>query len=436
MKKHCRKVRDFKYYIQKLIFLGNKQDRPLSDLIFIYFIASMLFLSGICEVLNVLLDVPKRVILFNYTIVAVLFLFYFWVNQTKNIKIIRYLFLIVAIFSIVFIWLFLEGSAGPSMLIFQAYITVLVFISTGREFNIFLGTLILVIVILFVFEFVYPDFIVSYHSVQQRTLDVLSLAFLLCLVEIPLLIYARNVLFKERNKALETAESKSFILANMSHEIRTPMNAIIGFTELMTDPNIETPDRDNYLKIVNQNSRTLMNLLNNIINMSKLESGMAQVYISKANINEVVKFVFETLNSICHNSDTKLEVEYLKEEDAFCEIDENLLIQIIMNLGYNAIKFTKRGTITLKAVRNKEWIILSVKDTGCGIPSNKKQNLFKRFRQINSEVHMVPSNGSGLGLSICKSLTDLLQGEIWFTSEENVGSEFFAKFPIISKVNK
>lgn len=435
MKKQNQKVRDFKFYIQKLIFLGKKKERPLSDLIFIYFIASMVFLSIVSEVVNILLGLPREVILFNAVIIVVLIFFYFWVNQTKNIKTIRYLFLIVSILSTGFLWFFLDGSSGPSVLMFQAYITVLVFVSSGKEFNTMLGCMVLVTVFLFILEIIYPEYIVAYNSAKQRTLNELILVVLLCLVEIPLLIYARNVLFQERNQALETAESKSLILANISHEIRTPMNAIIGFTDLMADPSIEKQDSDNYLKIVNKNSRILMNLLNNVINMSKLESGNDQVYISKVNINKVVKFVYETLNSLVVHTNIELKVEYLEDEEAVCEVDENLLYQIIVNFGYNAIKFTQNGTVTFKVAKKGMFMIFSVKDTGCGIPKNQQKNLFERFNQVNNGVNMVPINGVGLGLSICKGLTDLLHGEIWFTSKENVGSEFFVKFPMVSKVN-
>ncbi|TLX74399.1 HAMP domain-containing histidine kinase [Labilibacter sediminis] len=429
-------VKDFRFYAQRFVFLRKKSNRALPDLVFMYTVMAVFWLVFISIIVCHALQMAKEVLYFNYVIGIVLVTIYLAGNYLINLKLLRYLFLLLTLVSTSFLWVYTEGSSGPSILIILGYVTMLVFISMGREFNIMLTILVINTIGLFVIEYLFPDFIEVYQSHNQKTLDILSLVSLLFLFEIPLLIYARTYLYKERNQAIESAESKSSILANMSHEIRTPMNAIIGFTELMSDPQLERKEIDSYLKIVNQNSRTLMNLLNNVINMSKLESGSAQVYISRVSANEVIKFVYETLKSLCVNSETELRVEYIEEEKAQLEVDENLLFQIIVNLGYNAIKFTSKGVIAIKANRSKDDVIFSVKDTGCGIPKEEIGNLFERFSQVKSDANIMPANGAGLGLSICKGLIDLMQGEIWCTSEVGVGSEFFVKLPVVSQLSK
>ena len=322
------------------------------------------------------------------------------------------------------------GSSGPTILIMHGFITILVFLTIGREYYITMGLVALIMLSLFFVELRFPELIKPFHNEFQKSANMFSVVVFFILMEIPVLLYARNNLYKERNDALAVAERKSTLLANISHEIRTPMNAIIGFTELMNDPDIKKEEIKSYLQIVNQNSRTLMNLLNNAINITKLDSGITQVYYCDYNVNRGLSGLHETLKLINPNPEVNIEVEYLQDNLEGYRTDENLLFKILLNISFNAIKFTQRGEVRIKAVKQEDSLLFQVSDTGCGIPEDMHANLFERFKQANDHIKANPGNGAGIGLAICKGLTELLNGNIWFESEIGVGTQFYVKLPL------
>ncbi len=415
--------------IERALVIRDK-NRPLQDLIFLYTILAMVLFTGLGAGINVIIESSPSITYSNYVILSVMIVFYLLARNAKLIKYVRWIFITVAGPTIVYVWILTEGSAGPSMIFIHGLISLLVFMLVGKELYVTVGLMILIAISCYGIEYFYPEIFHHYANDEQRTIDSLSVVILIFILEIPILIFARNALYMQRNKAIEESDIKTSIMANLSHEIRTPMNAIIGFADLMSEKGIDEADRENYLKIVKQNSRSLMNLLDNVISSAKLDSGTAKVFYAKSNANDIMQLSCDTLKSIAINSKIKLLTKPIEEKYAGIEVDENLLFQILLNLGYNAIKFTQEGSVSFALSKEDEYLQFSVSDTGAGIPEDKKENLFERFTQLNQEVNMIPTNGAGLGLSISKRLTELLQGEIWFTSQENEGSTFFIKIPI------
>ena len=131
------------------------------------------------------------------------------------------------------------------------------------------------------------------------------------------------------------------------------------------------------------------------------------------------------------NKEVEIKIANNLSKNVSFEVDENLIYQILINLGFNALKFTSKGEVLLSSTKNEESIIFSVKDSGCGIPEEEKKDLFEKYTQAQNNSVMNPANGAGLGLHICKSLSELLNGKIWFHSQVGVGSEFFVKFPLV-----
>ena len=422
--------------IQKLIFFGE-QNRPLKDLLLVYVFFCMILLIGISTVINLFIGIPSNIILFDMIVMGAFIIFYLLANFTKQYDVIRKVFVVATFAACTYLWCATQGSSGPSIFLLQALAVVIIFISSGKELYVSLVALFIMTILLYLLEFYYPELIQHYESDNQRLLDTLSMAVLLLLFEIPLLINARNVLFKERNEAVSFAEESSYFLAKMSHEIRTPMNAITGFAELLEDPDINPVDHQYFLKILNQNSRMLLNLLNNIINVSKLNSGQTMVYYSQCNANNILDHVSETLKTL----NTKEEVsvvmlENTSEDSGLFQVDQNLIYQILINIGYNALKFTTKGSVMVSWYRKGDSIIFSVKDTGKGIPIEEQRGLFDKYKQVGDQAEVNQLNGAGLGLFICKSLTDLLKGNIWFVSEEGLGTEFFVELPVDQDTEK
>ena len=229
-------------------------------------------------------------------------------------------------------------------------------------------------------------------------------------------------LIAARDKAEEMDRLKSAFLANMSHEIRTPLNAIVGFSSLLTETE-DMKDRKQYMAIVQENTELLLQLISDILDLSKMESGAFEFVKSDTDVNLLCSEIIRSLRM-----KVPAGVELVFEECLpGCHVwaDKNRLNQVISNFINNALKFTFSGSITLGYYRQTDgYLRFYVRDTGMGIPKNKIKTVFDRFVKLNSFVH-----GTGLGLSICKSLVEQMGGTIGVESEEGEGSCFWFTYP-------
>lgn len=229
-------------------------------------------------------------------------------------------------------------------------------------------------------------------------------------------------LIAARDKAEELDRLKSAFLANMSHEIRTPLNAIVGFFSLLTETE-DMKDRKQYMAIVQENTELLLQLISDILDLSKMESGAFEFVKSDTDVNLLCSEIIRSLRM-----KVPAGVELVFEECLpGCHVwaDKNRLNQVISNFINNALKFTFSGSITLGYYRQTDgYLRFYVRDTGMGIPKNKIKTVFDRFVKLNSFVH-----GTGLGLSICKSLVEQMGGTIGVESEEGEGSCFWFTYP-------
>ena len=229
-------------------------------------------------------------------------------------------------------------------------------------------------------------------------------------------------LIAARDKAEELDRLKSAFLANMSHEIRTPLNAIVGFSSLLTETE-DMKDRKQYMAIVQENTELLLQLISDILDLSKMESGGFEIVKSDKDVNQLCSEIIRSLRM-----KVPAGVELVFEECLpGCHVwaDKNRLNQVISNFINNALKFTFSGSITLGYYRQTDgYLRFYVRDTGMGIPKNKIKTVFDRFVKLNSFVH-----GTGLGLSICKSLVEQMGGTIGVESEEGEGSCFWFTYP-------
>jgi len=234
-------------------------------------------------------------------------------------------------------------------------------------------------------------------------------------------------LIQAKEKAEENDKLKTVFLANMSHEIRTPMNGIIGFTNLLKNPKISAETRVKYVEIIQKSGNRLLDLINELINISKIEAGQMQLNLSATKISELLYELKQFFLPETNNKGLHLTLENnIINPDYKVETDKDKLYAILVNLIKNAIKYTNEGIIKFGVYKVGNQLKFFVKDTGIGIPNEKKSIVFQRFRQVEESAY---HEGTGLGLSIAKGMVELLGGTVGFASAIKKGSIFFFTIP-------
>ena len=240
-------------------------------------------------------------------------------------------------------------------------------------------------------------------------------------------------LIKAKEKAEESDRLKTTFLANMSHEIRTPMNGILGFADLLKEPNLSGETQNEYINILEKSGVRMLNTINDIIDISKIESGQMMASISETNITELIEQIFSFFKPTVEQKGIQFFLRNsLPVNEAKIKTDHQKVYGILSNLLRNAIKFTKEGFIEIgynlcKTDPHPE-LIFYVKDTGIGIPQENMNIIFERFRQ-GSESNSRNYEGAGLGLSISKAYVEMLGGKIWVESELGQGTTFYFTLP-------
>lgn len=237
-------------------------------------------------------------------------------------------------------------------------------------------------------------------------------------------------LMEAKEKAEESERLKSSFLTNMSHEIRTPMNGILGFMDLLQNPELSGEERNEYITIVRASGDRLLHTINDIIDISRIESGEYIVTQKAVNINALLIELYKFFSPEAEKKGIALQLSNtLPIAESGVLTDKSKLESILTNLIKNAIKFTFHGSIEFGCHLKDNNYLFYVKDTGAGIPANHVNSIFNRFVQGDTS-HSRPYEGSGLGLSISKAYTEMLSGKIWVESEVNSGSVFYTSLPL------
>ena len=236
-----------------------------------------------------------------------------------------------------------------------------------------------------------------------------------------------------KEKAEESDRLKSAFLANMSHEIRTPMNGILGFAQLLKEPDLSGDEQKEFISIIEKSGKRMLNIINDIIDISKIEAGLMKLNIQESNINDQIKYIYSFFQPEASYKNIELLVHTpLPDQSATICTDKEKVFAIFTNLVKNAIKFTDRGSIELgyilKIENNSKSLQFFVKDTGIGIPQSRQQAIFERFIQADI-TDAKAYQGAGLGLAITKAYIEMLGGNIWVESQEGKGSSFYFTLP-------
>lgn len=256
-------------------------------------------------------------------------------------------------------------------------------------------------------------------------------ARVIAITDITYLKEIERELIKARNMAEESDRLKTAFLANMSHEIRTPMNAILGFMELLKRSDLLQEDRENFISIIEESGKRLLSTINDIIEISKIETGLVEVNLKPENLYEIISSALNLFKPSAQAKGLEFRIK-CPEKTELCDIltDRFKIESIIINLLSNAVKFTKKGYIETGAWLGDNNIILYVKDTGPGIPPDKLEVVFNPFYQADMNLSR-EHEGSGLGLAIAKAYSEMLNGRLWVESEPGKGSTFFLSIPLI-----
>ena len=259
--------------------------------------------------------------------------------------------------------------------------------------------------------------LVRNYRPQDNIIEMLCINF-----DITQLKETEQMLIKAKDKAEEADRLKSAFLANMSHEIRTPLNAIIGFSSMLEEAE-DQEEKHQYITIIEDNNKLLLQLISDILDLSKIEAGTFDIIPEKVNAKQLCSDLFQAMQMKA-TPQVELRLKDDLPELTFTS-DKNRLYQVLLNFVTNAFKFTSEGSITIDYQINGNEVKFSVQDTGMGVEPEKQEAIFTRFVKLNS---FIP--GTGLGLPICQSIVTQLGGKIGVESEPGKGSCFWFTHPI------
>ena len=229
-------------------------------------------------------------------------------------------------------------------------------------------------------------------------------------------------------KAKESDKLKTAFLQNISHEIRTPMNGILGFTELLKNQQLSNEKQQTFIDIISKSGERMLKTLNDLMDISKLETGQVKLNYSKISINEELSILFSLFNEEAKQKDLAFKLIIPQNTHPIISTDREKLFAVLSNLIKNALKYSKIGAINFGYNVQNNFLEFFVEDSGIGIPLNRQQAIFERF--IQADVYDTEAyEGAGLGLSIAKSYVTMLGGKIWVVSEEQKGATFYFTIP-------
>jgi len=236
-----------------------------------------------------------------------------------------------------------------------------------------------------------------------------------------------------KDHAEESDRLKTAFLANMSHEIRTPMNGILGFAELLKRPDLTTDKQQMYINIIEKSGSRMLNIINDIIDISKIESGLMRTSFTETNINELIDFIYTFFKPEVEQKGMQLIYSNgLDSKRAIINTDKEKIYAILINLVKNGIKYSDKGVIEFGYYQKGNSLEFYVKDTGIGIPEDRQNAIFERFIQADISDKRA-FQGAGLGLAISKAYIEMLGGQIWVESELEKGSTFYFTLPYNSE---
>jgi len=319
-------------------------------------------------------------------------------------------------------------SNGPVLFFILIFAALIIWVWHGKGLLFMILFYFVNLLLLFIIDKNTPVLLIDYPSHEVRTIDIYLSFTIYSVLLIFLLIVVKSEFNRKEKKAIESDKLKSAFLANMSHEIRTPLNSIVGFSELLAGED-DSKTKGEYVQIIERSSSTLLKLLGDIIDLSKIEAGSTTINYTLFRVSDLLKSVQDHFHPIVRARQGDVVLIFDNQDDEALLFSDNLRIeQILINLISNSIKFTKRGKIVCGFKQIEKEVEFCVSDTGTGIREEDKSKIFDRFTRFNYDDLNI--QGSGIGLSIAQSLITILGGRIWFNSTFGVGTKFYFTIPL------
>jgi len=389
------------------------------------FVALFQFLS---VVFNLMIGLKTSIIIVSIFGFFLFLTLYFVVRFGSRSNLV---FLISGLIMLIFcdlIWLVNYGSWGPSIFFLIILFSFLILLFQRKYYFLITAVIILNLIGFFLIEYNFPNFIGSYTDQNSRISDTYTGSILSILFLLSLLAAIKKNYIHEFERAKMSDRLKSSFLANMSHEIRTPLNAIVGFSSLINEPEINEKEKEKFMEQIITNTDYLLSLIEDIIDVSKIESNQLTVKIRDFDVVPHIRQIVQTFQLAMPANKDVVVAANLDMTSLHIKIDPVRFEQIIRNLLSNALKFTEKGLIELSCKKENDFYIFSVKDTGIGIHIEHQKIIFDRFMKIeNNKQHLY--RGTGIGLFLSKQLVEMFDGEIWVESEVGKGSTFFFSIP-------
>jgi len=330
------------------------------------------------------------------------------------------------------LWYFEHGKEGPILYFFLIIFTLIIFIWNNNRF--ITGTIILVInlLILFCIDYYFPNFVSDYKDEQTKTFDIYTSFIMFGIVTYTLMYAVKKSYIKEYEKAKQSDRLKTAFIENISHEIRTPLNAIIGFSSLLEEDDLSKEQRKEYHKLIYDSNTTLLRVIDNILQVSLLQTNQLVLNINDCQLNKIIDSLFITYSKLL-NKDGKsaISIQVSKPTvNTFVKTDKAKLSQVLINLLDNAVKFTHTGTIDFGYIVEENTILFHVSDTGIGIKRKYQDLIFDRFYKVEDDKGEL-FRGTGIGLFLTKKIIESFGGDIWVKSTFTTGSTFYFTIPKI-----
>ncbi len=391
---------------------------------------TVIFFSVISISLNFLMGFNWVLIVVPSGGIVLFIIIFIMAKKDFHVTLTKWVFIVTTLILINVVWYYNYGSRGPWFFLVILLYSYLIFMMNGRQLAYLSAILIFNALILFFLEYTHSVTLGNYSSDIARLMDFYSAILLTGATAYVLMTIVKRLYLTQYLKAKMADKLKSAFLANMSHEIRTPLNAIVGFSNLLADGTIKEDERKQYISIINNSNETLLQLIDDILDVSMIEAN--QVKIKKADfpVNHLMQNLEKTYIPILSEKKqgaVRLELK-LPEKSVWINSDQIRINQVLVNLLNNAIKFTQLGSIELGFTLENDHIKFYVKDTGIGIEKTHMEHLFERFYKIEDDSRKL-YRGTGIGLYLCKRIVEILGGTIHVSSEYGKGSVFYFYIP-------
>lgn len=391
--------------------------------------AAIIF-SLISLVVNIILGFDLYLLAIPVVSLIIFVVVYCLARMEKYVDFAKWLFLGSIFIFINLLWYYNYGSHGPWFYLVILLYSYLIFMMAGRQLFIISMVLVLNVVVLFVFEYHYPDAVGNYPNEYSRIVDTYMAILLYGAVAYVLMTIAKRLYLKEYQKAKESDRLKSSFLANMSHEIRTPLNAIVGFSNLLAEDEVDSDEKEQYVEIINQSNASLLRLIDDVLDVSLIEADQMKISHREVALNQLFNNMLVTYQKVLKEKDKetiKLELE-IPDKQYFVQADPARINQVMVNLLDNAIKFTHQGKVSFGFKKEEAFLHFFVADTGIGIDPQYVDALFERFFKVEDDQKKL-YRGTGIGLYLSKKVVELMGGKIWVDSKLHKGSVFHFTLP-------